>query len=150
MGFKLSDRSISRLDGVHSELRAIVTDAAARCPFSFIVTEGVRTKERQAELYAQGRTKPGKKVTWSMDSRHLRSGPDSTGKAVDLCPCDAKGNPLWEDRAKFLALGKLMFSIAAERGIRIRWGYDWDGDGITMEAGEYDGPHFELVRAVYP
>lgn len=150
MAFELSERSKTRLDGVHPVLRDIVFQAAARCPFTFIVTEGVRTKERQAELYAQGRTKPGKKVTWSMNSRHLRSGPDNTGKAVDLVPCDAKGNPLWEDRAKFLALGKLMFAIASEKGAHIRWGYDWDGDGITMEAGEYDGPHFELARAFYP
>jgi len=33
-------------------------------------TEMFRSKERQKELYAIGRTKPWKKVTWTLDSKH--------------------------------------------------------------------------------
>ena len=32
--------------------------------------ETYRSQERQNELYAQGRTKPGNKVTWTLNSRH--------------------------------------------------------------------------------
>lgn len=32
--------------------------------------ETYRSQERQDELYAQGRTKPGNKVTWTLNSRH--------------------------------------------------------------------------------
>ena len=30
--------------------------------------------------------------------------------------------------------------------VRVRWGRDWDEDGVIGEKGETDGPHFELVR----
>jgi peptidoglycan L-alanyl-D-glutamate endopeptidase CwlK len=39
-----------------------------------------------------------------------------------------------------------MFAAAKELNIKIRWGRDWDQDGIIGEKGETDGPHFELVR----
>lgn len=42
------------------------------------VTEGRRTTARQASLFAQGRTAPGPKVTWTLASRHL------TGRAFDI------------------------------------------------------------------
>ena len=39
-----------------------------------------------------------------------------------------------------------LLAAAAAEGVRIRWGKDWDQDGIAGEKGETDGPHFELVR----
>lgn len=42
------------------------------------VVEGYRTPERQRALYAQGRTRPGDVVTWTLDSAHTR------GRAVDI------------------------------------------------------------------
>lgn len=42
------------------------------------VTEGLRTVGRQQALFAQGRTTPGPKVTWTLSSRHL------TGRAFDI------------------------------------------------------------------
>jgi len=35
------------------------------------ITETGRTKERQQELYNQGRTTPGRIVTWTLNSKHL-------------------------------------------------------------------------------
>ena len=42
------------------------------------VFESYRSQERQDELYAQGRTTPGKKVTWTLESKHKQR------KAVDM------------------------------------------------------------------
>lgn len=108
------------------------------------MTEGVRTKARQTELYAQGRTKPGKIVTWSMASRHL------TGHAVDLVPLQDDGSIDWNDKDRFFEIGSAMREESIRSGIPVRWGYDWDGDGVLNEKGEYDGPHFELARSKYP
>ncbi len=86
-----------------------------------------------------GRTKPGMIVTNTMKSRHL------TGHAVDLVPY-----PLdWNDKTKFFKIGRAMLQASAELAIPIRWGYDWDNDGVLMERGEYDGPHFELSSKFY-
>ena len=54
MSFRLSERSIKRLDGVHPRLAALVREAAALSPVDFMVTEGVRTPERQAALVRAG------------------------------------------------------------------------------------------------
>ena len=136
---KLSSTSIVRMKGVKQPLQDVVLRAAALCPIPFTVTEGLRTHARQSELYAQGRTKPGKIVTWTMNSKHL------TGDAVDLAPVTPTGAVDWTDVEAFEAIGKAMGRASMELRIPTRWGYDWDGDGRLREKGEYDGPHFELV-----
>lgn len=133
----LDERSEKRLEGVNPTLVSIVRRAAKRLPFSLFVVEGLRTRERQAELYAQGRTKPGKKVTWTLHSKHLE------GKAVDLAPL-INGAIDWADLSKFDAIAKAMQDAAKEVGVDVRWGGDWDMDGQPRERGESDSPHFEL------
>lgn len=134
MGFKLGKTSIARLKGVDETLVNIVKRAIEISEVDFSVLEGVRTLERQRELYAQGRTAPGKIVTWTMKSKHI------DGKAVDLVPY-----PLdWNDLSKFDKIRNAMFQAAKEQDVNLRWGADWDGDGKYREKGEYDSPHFEL------
>jgi hypothetical protein len=126
----------AKLKGVSEKLVGVVRKVATSQ--DVIITEGVRTKERQEQLFAQGRTTPGPKVTWTLNSKHI------TGDAVDVCPyVDGKIN--WNDTIGFVTLGKAMLSAAKELGVSIRWGYDWDGDGTLMEKGESDGPHFEVI-----
>lgn len=134
---QLDERSEKRLEGVNPTLVSIIRRAAKRLPFALFVVEGLRTRERQAELYAQGRTKPGKKVTWTLHSKHL------DGKAVDLAPL-INGAIDWADLSKFDAIAKAMQDAAKEVGVPMRWGADWDMDGKPRERGESDSPHFEL------
>jgi len=37
---------------------------------NIFITETYRSQERQKYLYAQGRTRPGQIVTWTLDSNH--------------------------------------------------------------------------------
>ena len=132
-----------KLKDVHPDLIKVIDAAVASLPFEVLVVEGRRTLERQKELYTKGRTTPGPKVTWSMNSRHI------TGHAADLCPM--QGNAAaWGDLAKFDMLATAMFTAAQRLRIPIRWGADWDADGNFREKGETDSPHFELYRGVYP
>ena len=134
MGFKLGKTSLARLQGVDETLVNVVKRAIEISEVDFTVMEGVRTLERQRELYAQGRTAPGKIVTWTMKSRHIE------GKAVDLVPY-----PLdWNDLEKFNKIKDAMLQAARELDVNLRWGADWDGDGKYREKGEYDSPHFEI------
>ena len=50
MSFRLSQRSRERLKGVHPDLVAVVEGAILLTPVDFMVTEGLRTPARQAEL----------------------------------------------------------------------------------------------------
>lgn len=139
----LSQRSYDRLKGVHPKMLAVVERAIELTTQDFLVTEGVRTEERQRELYAQGRTKPGKIVTWTLNSNHFKNKRSGYGHAVDLCPYPVD----WSDKRKFEAIAKAMFKAANELDIPIRWGADWDRDGNYGERGETDSPHFELWGA---
>ena len=119
-------------------MQVIVTAAATELESSkifFIVTQGLRTKEQQAELYAQGRTKPGPIVTWTLNSNHI------SGLAVDLAPLiDGKLN--WDDDGRLGAwpiIATAMKNAALELGEKIIWGGDWKGK-------KRDRPHFELVK----
>lgn len=140
MSYKFGAVSESRLTGVHPNLQKVVRRALEISGVDFMVLEGVRTPERQRALYAQGRTTPGKIVTWTLKSNHFKKA-DGYGHAVDLAPYPID----WENTARFDTMAKAMFAASKELGIPIRWGADWDSDGKPRERGESDSPHFELA-----
>lgn len=140
----LSNRSLNNLKGVDPDLVSVIIRAAEihkSKGLGFTVIEGVRTEERQAQLYAQGRTTAGKIVTWTMESRHFVNPKTGYGEAVDLLPDTG-----WNDLAGFDAMADSVFTAARELKVSIRWGADWDRDGKRRERGETDSPHFEKVR----
>jgi peptidoglycan L-alanyl-D-glutamate endopeptidase CwlK len=119
--YKLSLRSLSRLEGVHPKLVEVVKLAITRSPLDFSITEGLRTVERQKELVAQ-------KKSQTMKSRHL------TGEAVDICVLiDGKAN--WE-LSNYREVANVFKSCAWDLGVKITWGGDWKS--------LVDGPHFQI------
>lgn len=140
MTFRLSKQSLQRLERVHPKLQSVVKLAITKTKQDFLVLEGVRTPERQKELYAQGRTKPGQVVTWTLNSNHFVNKVTGFGHAVDLVPYPVD----WNDLKKFDEISRAMFEAAKELGVKIRWGADWDMDGKPRERGETDSPHFEI------
>lgn len=124
----LTQRDRSRLVGVHKDLVRVIEAAARRGQVRFIVTEGVRTVERQKELVASGASK-------TMNSRHL------TGHAVDLAVVGSEGGVRW-DKPAYRKLAEQVRIAAAAEGVPIEWGGDFKAF--------FDGPHFQLPRAQYP
>lgn len=127
MAFRLSNRSLSRLEGVHPDLVAVVKRAIEMTPVDFMVVEGLRTLRRQQELFRQGATK-------TLKSGHL------TGHAVDLAPW-VGGEVRW-DWPLFHPMAAAMKEAAESLDVTMWWGGDWR----TFP----DGPHFELDRFKYP
>ena len=127
MSFVLGRRSLARLEGVHPDLVAVVKRAIEITPQDFVVLEGLRTKERQAQLVQAGASK-------TLASRHL------TGHAVDLGVL-VDGVVKW-DWSLYDQLAKTMKAAAAELHLSIEWGGDWK----TFK----DGPHFQLPKQTYP
>lgn len=123
----LTERDRKRLAGVHPDLVAVVEGAAEITSVDFVVTEGLRTKERQEQLVRAGASR-------TLKSRHL------TGHAVDLA---AKvGDEVRWDWPLYHKLDAAMKQAAAALGIEIEWGGDWKSFP--------DGPHFQLPWATYP
>ena len=127
MSITLGQRSQARLAGVHPDLVRIVQRAAASSDLDFTVLEGLRTRERQAELVRSG-------ASQTMNSRHL------TGHAVDIAPMIA-GKVSW-DWPLYHRLAAVVKRAAAELALPVEWGGDW--------RRFKDGPHWQLPRARYP
>jgi peptidoglycan L-alanyl-D-glutamate endopeptidase CwlK len=139
--FTLSDQSRAKLKGVHPDLVKVVERAIQLSPVDFRVDCGVRTHAEQLALYAKGRSAPGPKVTWTLNSRH-KVQPDGYGHAVDLLPLPID----WNKLEPFNQVAAAMMQAAQELGVMITWGANWDGDGKPREKGESDSPHFELSK----
>jgi peptidoglycan L-alanyl-D-glutamate endopeptidase CwlK len=122
----LNTRSLAALKGVHGDLVRVVKRAAELSPTPFIITEGVRSMERQKERVAKGASK-------TMNSRHL------TGHAIDFVPV-VGGQITWKWPA-FKPVADAFKKAAQELGIQIEWG----GDFRTFK----DGPHIQLSHKVY-
>ena len=150
MSFKLSQRSLDKLEGVDKRLQRAVRHAIDVTKIDFGVICGLRTIEEQRELVAKG-------ASQTMNSKHL------DGKAVDLMAyIGDRGSwelNLYDDIADAMKKGAELANVP------IRWGAAWhinqigDWRGTMEEAmNEYidtrrrqgkrpfiDAPHFELT-----
>ena len=125
MSFKLGNKSLKNLSGVHPDLVRVVKQAIILTPIDFAVTEGVRTIERQKMLVESGASR-------TMNSQHL------VGRAVDLAAF-VDGKVSW-DLPLYHKLAQAMKAAANYCMVEIRWGGDWENFK--------DCPHFELAREI--
>jgi peptidoglycan L-alanyl-D-glutamate endopeptidase CwlK len=122
MTFQLSQRSLDRLKGVDEDLVAVVKRAIELTEIDFGITEGIRTLDRQTELFKKGLSK-------TMKSKHL------IGRAVDLVAY-VDGKVSWE-KEDYYPIALAMERAAIELNVKIKWGGDFKSF--------FDGPHFELI-----
>lgn len=127
MPFTLSQRSLSRLVGVHPDLVTVVKRAIELTPIDFTVLEGMRTIDRQRQLMKQGATR-------TLNSRHL------TGHAVDIAPFIG-GEVSWH-WPHYHTLAPAVKQAARELNVPLEWGGDW--------RSFKDGPHWQLPWKTYP
>ena len=152
--FKLSNRSLEKLEGVNPVLVDTVKRAIQLSKVDFGVIYGVRSLAEQEKLYKAGRSQ-------TMKSRHLIQN-DGTSHAVDLMAYDGS-NPSW-DIVMYDDIADAMKAAAKETGAKICWGAAWQIDDITKWDGTMeeamnayidlrrsqsrrpfiDGPHFQL------
>ena len=150
MTYKLSQRSLDRLEGVDERLIAVVKHAITATKIDFGVIQGMRTLEMQKELVAKG-------ASQTMKSKHL------VGHAVDLMAY-VGGKGSWQLNV-YDDLADAMKEAGDTLGVRLRWGAAWHINDLrkweyTMEGAMnsyidlrrsqgrrpfIDGPHFELV-----
>jgi peptidoglycan LD-endopeptidase CwlK len=129
LSFTLDPHSVANLQGVHPDLVRVVYDCAANgvMPFTFGITQGLRTQAMQKVYVAAGKSE-------TMNSRHL------DGHAVDMVVL-IQGQATWS-WPMYEALNVQMQAAAARCGVPVTWGGSW----TTLK----DGCHFELPRDKYP
>ena len=149
MTFKLSNRSLEKLEGVDDALVAVVRQAIGISKVDFGVICGMRTIQEQEELVAKG-------ASQTMKSKHLE------GKAVDLMAYI--GNRASWELNLYDDIADAMAIASRDIGVAVTWGGAWHIPDIgrfdgTMEQAmnEYvdrrrslrksvfiDGPHFQI------
>jgi peptidoglycan LD-endopeptidase CwlK len=129
-----SKTSMDRLNTCDPRLIELFTEVVKHYDCSVIC--GVRSKEEQDEAF---RTKKSK-VQWP-DSKHNVKSPEQKSHAADVVPCPID----WNNKDAFYHFAGFVLGVAAQKGIKIRWGGDWDGDKNLKNQTFFDLPHFELV-----
>ena len=155
MAFKLSSRSLGKLEGVNELLVDTVKRAIELSKVDFGVIDGVRSLAEQKRLYEAKRSQ-------TMKSKHLVQ-EDGYSHAVDLMAYDGS-DPSW-DIVMYDDIADAMKQAAIETGAKILWGASWHIDDITKWDGTMqeamnayidlrrsqsrtpfiDGPHFQLT-----
>ena len=150
MTFKLSKRSLGRLEGVHPDLVRVVEKAITLTTVDFGVTCGLRTLEEQKKLVEQG-------ASQTLKSKHLE------GLAVDLVAY-VGGQVSWE-MPLYDKIADAMHTAALEEGVKLCWGGAWHlpdiccwtedmedarNDYIDLRRSQkrrvfIDAPHFQIA-----
>ncbi|MGG3958436.1 M15 family metallopeptidase [Bhargavaea massiliensis] len=127
---ELIEHAEKKLVGVHplvaTKARQLI-ERAYREGINVIITQGLRTVEEQNELYAQGRTKPGKIVTNAKGGYSYHN----YGLAFDFAILNADGSVNWNIDEKWKRVGALGKSL----------GLEWGGDWPSFK----DYPHFQYT-----
>ena len=155
MSFRLSQRSMDRLEGVHPDMTAVVERAIQLTGVDFGVTQGVRTLDEQKANVAAGRSQ-------TMASKHLLQD-DGFSHAVDVVAY--VGSDISWELNVYDDICDAFKEAAKEVGCSIKWGAAWsEGDIRTYEGSSedammayvdlrrsqgrrpfIDAPHFELM-----
>jgi peptidoglycan L-alanyl-D-glutamate endopeptidase CwlK len=122
-----SSDKISTLDSRFQPMVRNFLEAVAQKGIRIKITEGYRSNERQEELYAQGRTKPGPIVTHAKPGSSLHN----FGLAIDVAAVDENGKVSWPNEVKYW---KTLGDIG--RSVGLKWGGDFP-------SAQTDLPHFQ-------
>ena len=150
MSFKLSQRSLDKMEGVDDTLVEVVKEAIQLTKVDFGVTFGMRTIEEQQKLFDSGRSQ-------TMKSKHLE------GRAVDLVAYF--GSDISWELNIYDDICDAMAEAARRNTLAIKWGAAWSEGDIRMYGGSaedamnayidlrrsegrrpfIDAPHFEMM-----
>lgn len=141
---KFSANSLDNLNSCEPDLMDVFLLAIQRSCIDFGVSEGHRSVARQQALYEQGRTKPGHIVTYIDGINKKSKHNEYPSKAADIFAW-VSGKVSYEVKDLCYIAGVVM-SCAQELAVDMRWGGNWDRDGIIIADQNFiDLPHFEIL-----
>ena len=137
--------SQDRIDQLHPSIRLDVSNLIEKINTKVLtgrakvrIAQGLRTFAEQDALYAQGRTKPGKKVTNAKGGQSIHN----YGLAVDIVLILDGKTASWDEKSDF------------DRDQQSDWievvtefkraGFSWGGDWRSFK----DMPHFEKTKGL--
>lgn len=137
--FSFGQRSENHLATLCPAPQQLARCMIQRSPYDFAIVQSFRSPEYQKALYAKGRTEPGPKVTWTLNSRHM------SGKAFDIMAYTAENEHTWN--AEYYK--EINEKAAKPCSIELDIDYTWGGT-FKNSKGQLIGDwgHFETKACV--
>jgi peptidoglycan L-alanyl-D-glutamate endopeptidase CwlK len=121
--------SSRRLANAHPLIQKVMNEAIRH--YDFMMLDSQRGRAAQEKAFREGHSK----AHFGQSAHNW-----SPSIAVDVAPY-----PLdWNDRKRFIDLSKIILPIAKDMGVPLRWGGDWNMNGIMTDEHLSDLPHYEL------
>lgn len=127
---EFSTTSSAKLATCDSRLQDVFNEVVKH--FDCTILQGHRGEADQNECVARGQSK-----TYWPNSKHN----STPSMAADVMPYPID----WNDRERIAHFAGFVLGIAESKGIKLRWGGDWDRDHRSKDEKFFDGPHFELL-----
>jgi len=148
---KYSNTSASKLATAHEDLQTIFNEVIKW--YDCTIVFGYRSPEVQKELYEQGRSKPGKIVTYKDGYEKKSKHNYEPSLAVDAVPYFKESPHIrWNDIKSLYFFAGFVKGVATKLynegkiNNKIRLGADWDSDNDVSEETFIDIVHFEIVN----
>jgi peptidoglycan L-alanyl-D-glutamate endopeptidase CwlK len=151
---QFSKESLDKLATCRPELRLLFTEVIKHVDCTILY--GRRGKAEQDKAVAAGHSK----TKWPFSKHNCpdpldpqKEDPNGLSRAVDAGPYPI----LWPEHepdpkkrvlilARWYAFMGFVKGVAAMQGVRLRFGFDWDGDFDFTDQTFHDLPHAELVE----
>ena len=143
-----SKNSKEKLRSCHPDLQKILSLAISRSKIDFGISEGHRSLKRQKELFDQGKSK----IDGILKIGKHNHKPSLAADIYIYHPDPEIRKKLVYDKSHLSYIAGIIDSCALELLERseishgIRWGANWDNDGVIDYDQAFDDfPHFELI-----
>lgn len=142
--FAYGTKSSERIATCHPKLQHVATRAITMTPMDFTIVHGWRGMLIQNTLFESGASEK----QWP-DSMHNNEEEEADGVrmpcslAIDFAPW-INGKIPWKDTHAFAVVAGVWFVAAKECGVILRWGGDWNMNGLTTDQLLMDFGHVEI------
>ena len=123
-------KSLEKLSTLDPRLERLL--AAAIEVSDFTILCGHRGQVEQNQAFESGNSR----LPWPHSKHNSKP-----SVAVDVAPWPID----WQATDRFCFLAGILFGLAKDQGINIRWGADFAQDGLENKDNFMDYPHIELV-----
>lgn len=147
MGYSFGKRSTKNLNTCEDDIRKVMEMAISVSEVDFGISEGVRTLERQMELFNQGKSKIDGTTRKGKHNHNPSQACDIYIYHPDL---ETRRRLAYDVGSLCYVAGVIMACTQIllhrkEITHTMRWGGNWDKDGVILKDQSFDDlPHFEI------
>lgn len=110
-------------------------------PVDISIVRGWSDEDVQNMLFRTGASKK----QWPFSEHNFMLTDEPHSKAFDFAPHLGREIKIpWEDTHLFAVVAGVFISVAIGLGVKLRWGGDWDMDGLTTDQTFMDYGHLEI------